>query len=58
MKDIKRKIDDLEFVKLETVLGKKVNNLKNKIPDATTFIQVNQYNTDKHNFEKKSWRCW
>ena len=24
-----------------------VNNLEKKIPDATTFIHTNQYNTDK-----------
>ena len=31
----------------------KVNNLDKKIPDATTVIHINQYNTDKQNFEKK-----
>ena len=35
----------------------KVNNLGKKIPDATTVIHINQYNTDKQNFEKKNWRC-
>ena len=34
-------------------LKKKVNSLEKKIPDATTLIHINQYNTDKHNFEKK-----
>ena len=28
-------------------LKTKVNNLEKKIPDATTLIYVNQYNTDK-----------
>ena len=27
--------------------NKKVNNLENKIPDASTLIETNQYNTDK-----------
>ena len=31
----------------------KVNNLEKKIPDATTLIHINQYNTDKQNLEKK-----
>ena len=38
-------------------LKTKVNNLDNKIPDATTLIQINQYNTDKKNLEEKNWRC-
>ena len=29
------------------------DSLVKKIPDAKTLIQVNQYNTDKQNFEKK-----
>ena len=31
----------------------KVNNLENKIPDATTLIHINQYKTDKQSLEKK-----
>ena len=38
--------------KLNT-LKRKVNNLENQTPDATTLIHVNQYNTDKQNLEKK-----
>ena len=30
-----------------------MNNLENKIPDASTLIQAIQYNTDKQNLEKK-----
>ena len=30
----------------------KVNDLKNKIPDASTLIWLNQYNTDKKNLGK------
>ena len=38
--------------KLNT-LKTKVNNLEKKIPDATAFIHINQYNTNKQNLEKK-----
>ena len=34
-------------------LNTKVNNLEKEIPDATTLIRINHYNTDKHNLEKK-----
>ena len=30
----------------------KVNNLEKKIPDATTLIYINQYDTDKQNLEE------
>ena len=33
-------------------LKTKVNNLENKILDATTLIHINQYNIDKKNLEK------
>ena len=36
-----------------STLKAKVNNLEKKIPDATTLIHINQYNTDKQNLEKK-----
>ena len=32
----------------------KVNTLEKQIPDATTLIYINQYNTDKQNLEKKN----
>ena len=35
------------------ILNINVNNLENKIPDATTLIQINQYNTDEQNLEEK-----
>ena len=38
--------------KLNTVKTK-VNNLEKKIPDGTTLIYINQYNTDKQNLKKK-----
>ena len=34
-------------------LKTKVNNLHKKIPDAITFIYINQHNTDKQNLQKK-----
>ena len=34
-------------------LKAKVNNLEKKIPDATTLIHINKYNTYKQDFEKK-----
>ena len=39
-------------IKFNTV-KKKVNKLEKKVPDATTLIDNNQYNTDKQNLEKK-----
>ena len=39
--------------KKSNTLKIKVNNLENKIPDATTFIHINQRNTDEQNFQKK-----
>ena len=40
---------NIKFNKLIT----KVNNLENKIPDESTLVNTNQYNTGKQNFEKK-----
>ena len=50
---------DNEVVKYtkSNTLKTKVNSLEKKIPDATTLIHINQYNTDKQNLEKKNWRC-
>ena len=39
-------------------LKTKVNNLEQKIPDGTTSVHINQYNTDKQNLQKKNGRCW
>ena len=36
------------------MLKTKVNNLDQKILDATTVIQINQYITDKENLKKKN----
>ena len=33
--------------------AKKVKNLEKKIPDDTTLIHINQYNTENYNSEKK-----
>ena len=59
---LKNKSDvvDNEVVKSTTfnTLETKLNNFENKIPDATTLIRRNQYNTDKQTLEKtKNWRC-
>ena len=34
-------------------LKTKVNSFEKEVPDATTLIHKNQYNTDKQNLEKK-----
>ena len=34
-------------------LKMKVNEIDTKIPDATTLIHINQYNTEKQNLDKK-----
>ena len=34
-------------------LKTKVNSFEKEVPDATTLIHINQYNTDKQNLEKK-----
>ena len=58
--DLKKLSDvvDNEVVKKTkfNTLKTKVNNLENKIPDATTLIDIYQYNTDKQNLEKPTWR--
>ena len=44
-------IKNTKFITLKI----KVNTLEKKIPDGTSLIQINQYNTDKQNIEK-NWR--
>ena len=44
-------IKNTKFITLKI----KVNNLEKKIPDGTSLIQINQYNTGKQNIEK-NWR--
>ena len=55
--DLKKLIDvmDNELVKNTkfNTLKTKVNSLEKKIPDASTLIHINQYNTNKQNLEKK-----
>ena len=55
--DLKKLSDvgDNEIVKNTkfNTLKTKVNDLENKIPDATTLIHINQYNTYKQNLERK-----
>ena len=54
--DLKKISDavDNEFVKITkfSTLEAKVNNFENKVSDATTLIHINQYCTDKQNFDK------
>ena len=45
-------VKNTEFDTLKT----KVNDLENKIPNVTSLIHINQYNTGKQSLEKK-WRC-
>ena len=44
---------DNEVIKITKFNSLKMNNLENKISDATVLIHVNQYSTDKQNEEKK-----
>ena len=46
----KEVVKNTKFNKLKI----KVNSLEKKIPDATTLIHINQYNTDKQNLEKNN----
>ena len=46
----KEVVKNTKFHTLKTQL----NQLDQKIPDATTLIRINQYNTDKQNLEKKT----
>ena len=51
-------VDNEFFIKTKfNTQNTKVNNFDKKIPNATILIQINQYNTDKQNLEKKNWRC-
>ena len=43
--DKQQVVKNTNFNRLQT----KVNNLRNKIPQATTLIHINQYNVDKQN---------
>ena len=42
-------VKNTEFNTLKT----KVNNLKKKIPDATTLVHINRQNSNKQNLEKR-----
>ena len=46
---VNKVVKNTKFDTLKTT----VNSLEKKIPDETTLIHINQYNTDKKNFEKK-----
>ena len=44
---------DNEVAKNTNTLKIKVKNLDKKILDATTFIHINKYNTDKQHLDKR-----
>ena len=51
----KEVVKNTKFKKLNTKV-----NLIQKIPDATTLLHINQYNTEKKEkkkLEKKNWKC-
>ena len=58
--DLKKLSDlvDKEVVKNTkfNTLKTKVSSIEKKIPDATTLIYINKYNTGKQNLENKNWR--
>ena len=60
------KVDPVDLIRLSDVLDKqvvknknistlntKVNSLEKEIPDLNTLFQINQYNIDKQNLQKK-----
>ena len=55
--DLKKLSDEVDNVVVKNTkfntLKTKVNKLDKKLSDAATLIHINQYNTDKQNFEKK-----
>lgn len=55
--DLKRLSDvlDKQVVKNKNIstLNTKVNSLEKEIPDLNTLFQINQYNIDKQNLQKK-----
>ena len=55
--DLKRLSDvlDKQVVKNKNIstLNMKVNSLEKEIPDLNTLFQINQYNIDKQNLQKK-----
>ena len=60
MKNCSSRIEKLNDAMHNRVVKNKkfntLNNLEKKIPPATTLIDINQYNTDKQNLDKKIWR--
>ena len=54
---LKKLSDAVSKEVLKKTVYNKLNNLENKIPDATTLIHINQYSTDKQSdVDKKNWR--
>ena len=48
----KEVVNNTKFSTIKT----KVSSIEKKIPDATTLIYINKYNTRKQNLENKNWR--
>ena len=48
-------VENKEVIKktVYSKLNRKINNLENRIPDVTTLIYKNQYNTYKQSLEEK-----
>ena len=56
LKNLKTNVNDLNVGKLKTVLLelKKLSDVVyNEVVSTTTLVDINQYNTDKQNLEKK-----
>ena len=54
LKKVIQQINEIAKNTIFNTVKTKVNNLGKIIPDATTLIHINQYNTDKQNMEKKN----
>ena len=50
---LKKFSDVVDNQVVKNTLKTNVNHLEKKIPGETTLIHIKQYNTDKHNLEKK-----
>ena len=54
MKKLSDVVDNKVFKNTKfSTLKTKVKNLRQIVPDVTTLIEINEYNTDKQNLEKK-----
>ena len=66
LNNLRTKVYDLDVGKLKTLsvdlkkvwCSRELNELEKKIPDTTTLIDINQYNSDKEIFQKKMKMLW